>query len=244
MLIFFGGNMITATTGSNYCHVGMYIGYVINENEYKIRLKENNLVKDKKLKVRDCKSKINIPLDFKTIDLIIMESLDDQGVSFNKLSKTFNDYKININTKNISFIRMKNINLDKRNEIIETAFKKIGGNYSNSTIFSSIIAVLSTAECNFINLLKNITLLNIFYYSEEESKKNLTKCYENSYKSIQKTLVFVGPSGSQAQIHWKTKLRRAGGKQVEHKGPFWRLPTFQGNMKHFCKIRAPAGVLQ
>ena len=48
----------------------------------------------------------------------------------------------------------------------------------------------------------------------------------------------------QALIHWKTKLQRIGGKQVENKGSFWRLTILQGNMRYFCKIRAAAGEIQ
>ena len=46
---------------------------------------------------------------------------------------------------------------------------------------------MSTIECNFINLLKNITLINKFYYTDKESKNLLNKCYENSYNNILKT---------------------------------------------------------
>ena len=37
----------------------------------------------------------------------------------------------------------------------------------------------------------------------------------------------------QALIHWKTKLRTAGGKQVENNNSFWRLTIFQANNKYF-----------
>ena len=189
----FGGTMITSTTGSNFSHVAMYTGYIIDEDEYKNRLKEHKLVINNKIDIKKCKSKINIPLDFKVVDLIIMEADNNiknekkSGVNLNKLSSKFFDYKIGLHTKHISFIRIKNIDLKKRNEIIDRAYKKIGGNYSYNTIFSSAIAVLSTSECNFLNLLRNITLINTFYYGFEESNKLLNKCYENSYNDIQKT---------------------------------------------------------
>lgn len=188
-----GSTLITSTTGSNFSHVAMYTGYTIDEDEYKNRLKEHKLVINNKIDIKKCKSKINIPLDFKVVNLITMEADNyrkdesKSGVNLNKLSAKFFDYKIGLHTKHISFIRIKNINLKKRNEIIDIAYKKIGGNYSYNTIFSSAIAVLSTSECNFLNLLRNITLINTFYYGFEESNKLLNKCYENSYNNIQKT---------------------------------------------------------
>ena len=114
-----GGRLITFTTGSNFSHVGMYAGYVINENEYNNRIKEIELIKNNKIDIIKCKSKVNIPLDFKVIDLVIMEADNNiynekmSGVNLNKLSNKFMDYKIGLHTKHISFIRIKNINLKK-----------------------------------------------------------------------------------------------------------------------------------
>ena len=58
------------------------------------------------------------------------------------------------------------------------------------------------------------------------------------------SLVFVGSNEMQALNYLEIIRFGELPAEAKHKDRFWRLPTFQANMRYFCKIQAPAGVLQ
>jgi len=133
---------IIKITGTNYTHAGMFVGHLVDNKEYSNRIKEIELIKNKKLDIKKAKSKIHIPTEFKIVNLIMLEANNNKknkkksGVNYRKLNEKFYDFKIGLNTKEISFIRLKDISLDKRNEILNHAYEEIGGNYSYYTINS------------------------------------------------------------------------------------------------------------